>query len=117
MSRLASFNKLASFAILLGLTAVPALAATTFSDVSLVDVNCSKKAAANPDAHTRSCALACSGSGYGILENGKFLKFDANGNQEVLRELKASHEKDHLRVNVTGDVQGSTLKVASVKLL
>ena len=32
-------------------------------------------------------------------------------------ELKASTKKDHLRVNVTGDVQGDTLKVASVQLL
>ncbi|MFZ0662650.1 MAG: hypothetical protein WAM66_08165 [Acidobacteriaceae bacterium] len=117
MSKLASFNKLASFVVLLGLGALPAVAAAaTFKDVPVVDVNCSRKVAANPDAHTRSCALACAKSGYGILANNKFLKFDANGNREILQELKASNESDHLRVNVTGDVQGNTLKVASVKL-
>jgi hypothetical protein len=111
-------NKLASFLVLLGLGVFPALAsAATFHDVSLVDVNCSKKVAANPDAHTRSCALACAKSGFGIVANNQFLKFDANGNQEVLRELKASHETDHLRVNVKGEVRGDTLKVSSVKLL
>lgn len=111
-------KKIASFLILVGLGVVPAFAATsTFKDVSLVDVNCSKKVAANPDAHTRSCALACQKSGFGILANNHFLKFDANGNREVLQELKASHETDHLRVNVSGEVQGDTLKVSSVKLL
>lgn len=111
-------KKIATLLILAGLGVVPAFAATaTFNDVPVVDVNCSRKAAANPDAHTKSCALACQKSGFGILANNKFLKFDAKGNQEILQELKASHETDHLRVNVKGDVQGNTLKVSSVKLL
>lgn len=108
---------LASF-LALGLMAAPALAATkTFTDVSVVDVSCSQKAAANADAHTRSCALACQKSGFGILTaDKKFLKFDANGNTKIIQELKASNKADHLRVNVSGDVQGDTLKVASVEL-
>lgn len=111
-------NKLASLLVLAALGAFPVLAsAATFHDVALVDVNCSKKVAANPDAHTRSCALACEKSGFGILENGNFIKFDAKGNREVLKELKASHEKDHLRVNVKGEVKGDTMQVSSVKLL
>ncbi|MEO6910477.1 MAG: hypothetical protein ABI158_06100 [Edaphobacter sp.] len=102
----------------LGLLAAPALAATkTFTDVSVVDVSCSKKVAANADVHTRSCALACQKSGFGILTaDKKFLKFDADGNAKILQELKASNKADHLRVNVSGDVQGDTLKVASVEL-
>lgn len=111
-------KNIATLLILAGLGVVPAFAATaTFSDVPVVDVSCSKKAAANPDAHTKSCALACEKSGFGILANNKFLKFDAKGNQEILQELKASQKADHLRVNVKGDVQGNTLKVSSVKLL
>jgi hypothetical protein len=31
--------------------------------------------------------------------------------------LKASDKKDHVRANVSGDVQGDTIKVTSVKLL
>jgi hypothetical protein len=31
--------------------------------------------------------------------------------------LKASDKKDHLRVDANGDVQGDTLKVASIELL
>jgi len=35
----------------------------------------------------------------------------------LVEALKASGKKDHLRVDVTGDVQGDTLKVTSIKLL
>lgn len=111
-------KKLAVFLILLGLGAFPALAAAaTFNNVPVVDVNCSRKAAANPDAHTRACALACEESGFGILTGNQFLKFDAAGNKEIVKELENSQKKDHLRVNVTGEVQGGTLKVSSIKLL
>ena len=105
--------------VALGLFAMPVLAASeTFSDVPVVDVNCSKKVAADPDSHTRACALKCQESGFGIITGDKkFLKFDATGNAEVVAALKASEKKDHLRANVTGDVQGDTLKVTSVKLL
>jgi len=98
---------------------MPALAASdTFSDVSLIDSNCSKKAAADPDSHTRECALKCQASGYGIIsKDHKFLKFDAAGNAKIAEALKASDKKDHLRVDVTGDVKGDTLEVSSIKLL
>jgi hypothetical protein len=103
----------------LGLLAAPALAATkTFTDVPVVDQNCSKKVAANPDAHTRDCALMCAKSGFGVItSDNQYLKFDDSGNKEIIKELKASSKKDHLRVDVEGDVQGDTLKVKSVKLL
>lgn len=111
-------KKLVVLIALFGLGAFPALAATsTFTDVPVVDVTCSKRAAANPDAHTRSCALSCEKSGFGILtSNHQFLKFDAAGNREIAKELHASHEKDHLRVDVTGNVEGNTIQVSSVKL-
>ncbi len=103
----------------IGLLATPAFAATkTFTDVSVVDVSCSKKAAADADAHTKACALACEKSGFGILTADKqFLKFDADGNAKIVEQLKATDKTDHLRVNVTGDVKGDTIKVDSVKLL
>jgi hypothetical protein len=112
-------RKLASFCLLLGLCAIPALAmAETYKDVPVVDVNCSKKVAADPDSHPRACALKCEGSGFGIVtKDQQFLKFDAAGNATIVEALKASDKKDHLRVDVSGDVQGDTLKVTSVKLL
>jgi hypothetical protein len=111
-------KKLASLAVL-GLFALPTFAAAeTFKDVAVVDVNCSKKVAADPDSHTRACALKCSESGYGIITNDKqFVKLDANGNAQVVAALKASDKKDHLRADVSGEMQGDTLKVTSVKLL
>lgn len=111
-------KKFATLLILAGLGVVPALAATTtFHDVPVVDQNCSRKVMAHPDTHTRSCVLMCAKSGFGIIENGKFIKFDAKGNEELLPQLKASHEKDHLRVNVTGTVKGDEIAVSSVHLL
>jgi len=105
--------------LVLGMWPLMAMAATeSFQNVALVDVNCSKKVAANPDAHTRDCALKCAASGFGILtSDSKFLKLDAAGNAEVVNALKASQKKDHLRVDVKGDVEGDTLKVSSIKLL
>ena len=112
-------KKLVSVTVLLAAWAMPALEATAnYHDVPLLDVGCSKKASANPDAHTRDCALMCAKSGYGILTSDQhFLKFDAAGNQKILNELKASSKKDHLRVDVSGEVEGSTLKVSSVSLM
>jgi hypothetical protein len=111
--------KTLTYLALLGTLALPAFAsAETFNDVPVVDSNCSKKVADNPDSHTRACALKCEASGYGIITSDKkFLKFDATGNKEILAALKASDKKDHLRADVTGEVEGETLKVTSVKLL
>lgn len=112
-------RKLASLLLLFGLSAIPALAAVkSYHDVSVVDVNCSKKVVADPDSHPRTCALKCAASGYGIFTRDKqFLRFDADGNAKIIEALKSSDEKDHLRVDVTGDVQGDTLKVTSIKLI
>jgi hypothetical protein len=46
----------------------------------------------------------------------KFLKFDADGNKKVIEALQATDKKDHLRADVTGDVNGDTIKVSSFKL-
>ena len=111
-------KRFASLCVLLGLCAMPALAAVeTYNNVPVVDVTCSKKAAADPGAHSRDCALKCQASGFGIVtKDNRFLKFDTQGNSSITDQLKASDKKDQLRVDVTGDVQGDTLKVTSVKL-
>jgi len=112
-------RRLTSLVVLAGLCALPAFAAAeSYENVAVVDVNCSKKVAADPDSHTRACALKCAGSGFGIItKDQKFLKLDAEGNKKVTEALKASDKKDHLRVNVDGDVEGDTLKVTSITLL
>lgn len=92
-------------------------AAENFANVPVVDVACSSKVKANPDAHPRECALKCQKSGYGIVtSDGKFLKLDSAGNQKVVDLLKSSSQKDHLRVNVDGKVEGDTIQVQSISL-
>src|SRR4051812_14049333 len=63
-------KRLFSWVVLSGLCASPALAiAQSYDNVPIVDVNCSRRAAADPDSHTRDCALKCAGSGFGIVTN------------------------------------------------
>jgi hypothetical protein len=71
-------------------------------------------------AHTRDCALMdhCVKAGYGVYtKDGKFLSFDAAGNQKALAALKASKKKADLQVKVTGDISGDLIKVTDLKLL
>jgi hypothetical protein len=92
-------------------------AAADWSNVAIVDVQCSAKVKANPDAHTRDCALMCAKSGFGIVDkDGNFLKFDAKGNEEATKLIQNSSKKDHLRVNVTGTEQGGVIHVQSVSV-
>jgi hypothetical protein len=45
------------------------------------------------------------------------LSFDAAGSQKALAAIKASKKEDDLKVEVTGEIQGDTIKVVSLKLL
>jgi hypothetical protein len=73
------------------------------------------------EAHTRECALmpACQKSGYGIFTNdNKFYAFDEAGSRKALAAIKGASQKlDDLEVEVTGELKGDTIKVASLKLL
>jgi hypothetical protein len=104
--------------IVIAMLAVPLLcAAETWNDVSIVDANCSAKVKNNPDAHTRNCAMQCAKSGFGILTtDGTFLKFDSQGNEQALAALKNSQANDHLRATVSGERDGDTIKVKSIKM-
>jgi len=107
--------KLMGFAALL---AVPVLcSAETWKDVALVDNNCADKVKANPDAHTKDCAIKCSSSGYAIVSaDGTVLKLDATGNKDAIAALNAYGKPDHLRVTVSGDRDGESIKVKSLKM-
>jgi hypothetical protein len=72
------------------------------------------------EAHTRECALmpACQKSGYGVFTyDNKFLAFDEAGNRQALAAIKASKKLGNLEVEVTGEVKGDTIKVASLKMI
>jgi hypothetical protein len=71
------------------------------------------------EAHTREDALKPESqkSGYGIYtQDNKFYAFDAKGNALALEALKTSKKLDDLEVEVTGEIQGDTVKVATLKL-
>jgi len=83
----------------------------------MIDTQCSAKAKADPDAHTRACAMTCAKSGFGILDKqGNYLKFDENGNREAVKLLQNSTAKDHIRVNVDGTRQGETIHVQALTM-
>ena len=89
----------------------------TWTNVPVVDANCAGKVKDDPDKHDRACTLMCARSGFGIMaEDGKFLKFDAAGNEKWLAAVKKSDRKDHLRATVIGTLEGETVKVRSVTL-
>jgi hypothetical protein len=106
------------------LTAFAALASAADIDGVLIDKMCSTKAVSGGQKaatdHTRECALmpSCQKSGFGVFTpDGKYLTFDDEGNTKAIAALNASKKKDNLKVRVTGDVAGDTIKVTKVKLL
>ena len=89
----------------------------------LMDKMCSMTAAKQGQSfatsHDTKCALEppCLKSGYGVFTaDNKFLLLDAAGNTKAVAALKATKKTDNLKVTVEGDVQGDTIKVASLKL-
>jgi len=99
-------------------SALPAVAvAENWSNVSMIDSQCSTKAKTDPDSHTRACAMTCAKSGFGILDkDGNYLKFDDKGNQEAMKVLQNTSKKDHIRVDVTGKKDGDIIHVQSLKM-
>jgi hypothetical protein len=67
--------------------------------------------------HTRSCALdeTCMESGYGIMSQGKWYKFDDKGNKEALALLQKTKSKNDIMVEVTGLHKGDTFDVKTIK--
>ena len=90
---------------------------------ALIDKMCSMKAVKDGQKaatmHTRQCAMMpdCEKSGYGVFTaDNKYLVFDAAGNEQAAAALKSSKKKDNLKVKVSGEVTGDTIKVASLML-
>ncbi len=105
-------------AVAILLLALPAVAlAESWSNVTLIDQHCAAKFKGKADEHTRDCALMCATSGYGVYTaDGQYLKFDDGGSKMALALLKSSDKEDHLRVDVTGDKDGDTIKVKTIEM-
>lgn len=87
--------------------------AETYSG-TVVDVMCKGK---DLSSHTKECALSCAKSGFGLVTaDGKFLKFDEDGNAKALEAIKATDKEKDLKAKVTGEMDNDTLKVESIEL-
>jgi hypothetical protein len=89
---------------------VAAFAHTTPIDKTgvLMDVMCSKGATQESAAkHTRECGLMehCVASGYGIVVDGVFHKFDAEGNKQAEAIFRATKKANNITVRVEGTLQ------------
>ena len=76
-----------------------------------------EKAMARAKKHTTQCALEedCAASGYGLVTDGKFVKFDKKGNEEAAKYLKSTKRKSDNYVEVTGIMDGEMFAVSSLK--
>lgn len=109
---------IAIFALALAMAAM----AQTKGPVSgvLMDKACSadNNTTAKALKHGKDCAEMedCVKSGYGVITSeGKFLEFDAAGNKQAVAFLKQFKGNTNIRVRVEGDVEGSTVRVKSIK--
>ena len=90
----------------------------------LVDQMCGKKmgsgdaekSKAKAMKHTKDCALeeACAESGFGLVHDGMWNKFDEKGDKMALDWLKKTDMKSNLMVEVKGTMDGTNIKVESI---
>jgi hypothetical protein len=110
-------KKLLSALVVLGLAMPIAALAETWQNVSLADKACAEKFKGHLDDHPKACAEKCAKNGLGIItEDGKWMQLDAKGNKQAAAALKKSDQKDHVRVNVTGEKKGDKISVQSLEL-
>lgn len=70
------------------------------------------------DNHSCSLMKNYSRSSYGLITiDKKFYRLDDSGNKHILQLLKNTPDKDNLKVVVSGDVNGNTIKVANISML
>jgi hypothetical protein len=110
-------KRLLSIVVVIGLAMPIAALAETWENVPLVDQSCGAKFKGHPDDHPAACLKKCAKNGLGIMtSDGNWLKLDSAGNKQAIAALDKVEKKDHIRVNVKGDKEGDTIKVASLKL-
>jgi hypothetical protein len=100
------------FALLALVLAIPAAVFAHTEPIDktgvLMDVMCSKGATQESAAkHTRECGLMkhCVASGYGIVVDGVFHKFDAEGNKKAEAIFRSTKKADNITVRVVGTLQ------------
>jgi hypothetical protein len=110
-------KKLVSALMVVGLSLPFAALAETWENVSLADKTCAEKFKGHVDDHPKACAEKCAKNGLGIVtQDGKWMKLDAAGNKQAQAALKKTDQKDHIRVNVTGEEKAGTIHVKTLEL-
>jgi hypothetical protein len=105
-----------AFAVI-GVTRALASDSTTVKGY-LVDVSCATKHAGEEgfaEGHDKDCLEMCAKSGYGVLTSeGKFVKFDDDGNKKAESFIKSSENEAGWKVEVTGKLSGEKMSVESI---
>ena len=84
----------------------------------LVDAKCGAQLegeSSDAARHTISCSLHCKDSGFGIIAQGKFFRFDDSGNKQALLLLKATEKESNLKVRVGGHFVGDLIEVTEIE--
>ena len=86
----------------------------------VMDAACGARVAANAEKtakHTVACALmeSCKASGFGLILEGRFLKFDPAGDEQALKLLEAAKVRENFRAEVTGEFSEDDIKVSAMK--
>ena len=98
----------------------PVLAGPDTKTGVLMDAACGARVAANVEKaakHTVACALmeSCKASGFGLILEGRFLKFDPAGDEQALKLLEAAKVRENFRVEVTGEFAEDDVNVTAMK--
>ena len=86
----------------------------------VMDAACGARVAANAEKtakYTVACALmeSCKASGFGLILEGRFLKFDPAGDEQALKLLEAAKVRENFRAEVTGEFSEDGIKVSAMK--
>ncbi len=58
---------------------------------------------------------SCKASGFGLVLEGRFLKFDPAGDEEAVKLLENAKVRENFRVEVTGEFSEADVKVSGMK--
>ncbi len=112
-------HKLFVFSTLILMIGALVLAEAKSYNGTLLDKVCSASASnpAKVAKHTKECALmeSCVPGGYGIVVDGKYLKFDEKGDKLASEWLAKTDKERDLQITVTGTLDGDVLKVETLK--
>ncbi len=94
-------------------------AAKSWSGI-LCDNMCAKKMKGDMTkcaGHTKACMSdeMCAKSGFGLMVDGKFYKFDKKGNDLASAWLGSTSKTKDMQVTVSGTMSGTTIKVTDLK--